>query len=71
MASMTGNKDWARSVEARYAKGAIVPRIAVDWASEVLGRPLLRGGKHQRRPDVMDKQAGDTSHADREERVAI
>ena len=59
MGGMTGSKEWAVSIERRCAAGELIARLAVDWASEVLGRPILRGGKHAARPDTKDLQAGD------------
>ena len=59
MGGMTGSREWAVSIERRYAAGELIARIAIDWAAEVLGRPILRGGKHAARPDAKDRQAGD------------
>jgi len=59
MAGVTGSRDWAVRVATRVEAGEFVARISIDWASEVLGRPILRGGKHTHRPDTKDLQAGD------------
>jgi len=52
-------KEWAAAIARRYEAGETVPRISVQYAEEVLGRQLLRGGKHAQRPDTKDRQAGD------------
>lgn len=55
-----GNRDWARKLAHRYeVLGEHLPIYAVRCAEEVLGRQLLRGGKHARRPDAKDRQAND------------
>ena len=57
-------KEWASEIARRYEAGETIPRISVKYAEDVLGRPLLRGGKHAQRPDTKDKQAGDYREAD-------
>ena len=59
MAGVTGNRAWALAIAERIEAGKFVDRIAQEWAAEVLDRPLLKGGKHARRPDVKDLQAND------------
>lgn len=54
-----GNREWAQRIAARVESGELVGRYAIVMASAVLGRPILRGGKHVQRPDVKDRQAGD------------
>lgn len=54
-----GNREWARRIAARVEKGERIDRYVVNLASEALGRPILRGGKHAVRPDAKDRQAGD------------
>ena len=54
-----GSREWARRIAARVEAGERVARYAVSLASEALGRPILRGGKHAQRPDAKDRQAGD------------
>lgn len=68
MAGVSGDRSWAYRLAARVEAGAFVDRLAVEWASEVLERPILRGGKHAVRPDAKDMQAGDYHD---EDRVAI
>lgn len=72
MAGVMGDRSWAMHVAERVEAGESVARIAIEWASDVLGRRLLRGGKHTCRPDAMDLQAGDY-HDDyqNDDRVAI
>lgn len=53
-----GNRSWADVIAARVEAGETVPRISRQYAEQVLGRRLLRGGKHAQRPDNKDKQAG-------------
>lgn len=48
----------ARRIEA----GESVSPIAQRYAEEVLGRRILRGGRHAARPDRADLVAGDRSH---------
>ena len=62
-----GNKEWARAIARRAEKGEPVDRIAIEMASSVLGRTILRGGKHAARPDIKDRQANDV----REEMVPL
>lgn len=54
-----GNREWARRIAARVEAGERLDRYAVNLASDALGRPILRGGKHAVRPDAKDRQAGD------------
>lgn len=54
-----GSREWAKRIAARVESGQFVERYPITLAAEVLGRPILRGGKHAQRPDVKDKQAGD------------
>lgn len=61
MAGMNGSREWAAIIEQRYASGVDVPTYAVKQAADVLGRPLLRGGKRAQRPDSSDRRAGDDS----------
>lgn len=70
MAGMNGDKSWAFRLACRVESGECVERYAVNLAAEVIGRPILRGGKHAIRPDVKDRQAGDL-HQGRDELVAI
>lgn len=60
------DRAWARKIEERYGRGEKVPWAAVRKASDMLGRPLLRGGKHAQRPDAKDRQAGDVERSDNE-----
>lgn len=69
MAGMNGDKAWAHRIAKRVEGGELIERYAVNLAAEVLGRPILRGGKHAVRPDAKDRQAGDL-HG-RDEMVAI
>ena len=62
-----GNKDWIKKIEDRVAAGECVPFLVQKMAEDMLGHPLLRGGKHAERPDTKDLQANDMH----EERVAI
>lgn len=50
----------ARRIEA----GETLSPIARKYAEEVLGRRILRGGKHAVRPDAMDRAAGDVIDGD-------
>lgn len=60
MASIAnGSREWARRIAARVEAGEFIERYAIGLASAVLGRPILRGGKHAVRPDGKDRQAGD------------
>ena len=54
-----GNRSWADVIAAKVEAGETVSRISREYAEQILGRRLLRGGKHARRPDTKDKQAGD------------
>lgn len=65
MASITGDRAWARRLAERVEAGEFVGHLAVEMASEVLDRPILRGGKHAVRPDTKDLQAGDYHDDDR------
>lgn len=71
MAGMTGSRDWAVQIAERVEAGERVARIAVDYATDVLKRPILRGGKHASRPDTKDRQANDAHQYADDERVAI
>lgn len=71
MASMSGDKAWAHRIAKRVEAGEVIDRYAVNAASEVLGRPILRGGKHAVRPDAKDRQAGDLHSHSRDEMVPI
>lgn len=54
-------RDLALEIEQKVAAGRQVDYYGRKWAAEVLGRPLLRGGRHAVRPDVSDRRAGDDS----------
>ena len=54
-----GSRAWALRIAQRVESGEFIERYAINLASEVLGRPILRGGKHAARPDAKDLQAGD------------
>jgi len=60
-----GNRSWADVIAARIEAGETVPRISRQYAEQVLGRRLLRGGKHAARPDVKDRQAGQAADFER------
>lgn len=55
---MSGGRQWAHDIAQRVEAGETLPRISVKYAEQVLGRPILRGGKHAARPDAKDRQAG-------------
>lgn len=54
-------RDLALEIEQKVAAGRRVDYYGRKWAAEVLGRPLLRGGRHAVRPDASDRRAGDDS----------
>lgn len=54
-----GSRAWALRIAQRVESGEFIERYAIGLASEVLGRPILRGGRHAERPDSKDRQAGD------------
>jgi hypothetical protein len=63
-----GNKAWASEVARLIEAGdRKIPGIAWRWAEEVLGRKILRGGKHAQRPDVKDRQAGQAAEHARDD----
>ena len=53
---------WLRAAE-RYesGEGPVLSVSAKAMIEGVIGRPLLRGGRHAARPDAADRRAGDTS----------
>lgn len=57
----------ARRVEA----GERVPYVARKYAEEVLGRSILRGGRHAQRPDAKDRQAGQADEFDAPDMVEL
>lgn len=59
MSGVSGSKAWAYRLAARVEAGEFVERSVIELASQVIGRPILRGGKHAVRPDAKDRQAGD------------
>ena len=65
MAGVSGDRSWARRLADRVESGEVVERFPIELASEVLGRQILRGGKHAVRPDTKDLQAGDYHDDDR------
>lgn len=53
-----GNRSWAQTIAERAERGETLPRKSIELAEAVLGRKILRGGKHAVRPDAKDRQAG-------------
>ena len=66
-----GNRDWAGVIAARVEAGETVAHAVKSAAEQVIGRKLLRGGKHVQRPDAKDRQAGQVNEFDDDKMVVL